>query len=151
VKIFRLPLLAFALILLGLPPARGAVNWLTDFQKAQDEAKANHKLLLINFTGSDWCPWCVRLEREVFSKPEFESYAQKNLVLLMADFPRAKPLSREVRRQNSELAERFRVEGFPTIVVLNSEGKEVGELGYIRGGPDAFISELKKLPQEKLP
>ena len=146
VKFFRFALLGFALCLLGLAPARGELNWLTDFQKAQQQAKTDHKLLLINFTGSDWCPWCVRLHREVFSKPEFEQYANEHLVLVMADFPRAKPLSDEVRRQNTKLAERFRIEGFPTIVVLNGDGKELAELGYMPGGVNAFVGALKKLP-----
>ncbi|HEY3602997.1 MAG TPA: thioredoxin family protein [Chthoniobacterales bacterium] len=146
-KISRLTLLAFLCALLVVAPARAELNWLTDFQKAQQDAKTSHKLLLINFTGSDWCPWCLRLHRDVFSKPEFESYARDHLVLVMADFPRAKPLSKEVRRQNQELAERFGVQGFPTIVVLNGEGKQVGELGYVPGGATAFIDELKRLPQ----
>jgi len=147
VKISRIALLASALWLFALSPARADLNWLTNFQKAQEEARASNKLLLINFTGSDWCPWCIRLEREVFSKPEFAIYARENLVLLMADFPRAKALTREVRQQNSQLAERFRIQGFPTIVVLNGEGKAVGELFYVPGGPAAFIAELKKLPK----
>jgi protein disulfide-isomerase len=87
------------------------------------------------------------LEAEVFSKPEFEQYAKDNLILVMADFPRRVPLADEVRKQNYELAERFQVEGFPTIVILNGDGKTVGHLGYMPGGPDAFIGELKKLPK----
>lgn len=146
-KIIRSAILALALCLPGFSSARADANWLTDFQKAQQEAKASHKLLLINFTGSDWCPWCIRLHREVFSQNEFADYAKNNLVLVVADFPRAKPVSREVRKQNSELAQRFNVEGFPTIVVLNGDGKEVAELGYMPGGPSAFIAELKKLPK----
>ncbi len=134
-----------ALFCLG--SARADANWLTDFQKAQSEAKSEHKLVLINFTGSDWCPWCIRLEREVFSKPEFAQFAKDNLVLLTADFPRAKALSKEVRKQNYELAQRYSVDGFPTIIVLNSEGKQVGLLGYVPGGANAFIEELKKLPR----
>ncbi len=133
--------------LLCLSSARADANWLTDFQKAQSEAKSEHKLVLINFSGSDWCPWCIRLDREVFSKPEFAQFAKDNLVLLLADFPRAKPLSNEVRKQNYELAQRYSIDGFPTIVVLNSEGKQVGMLGYVPGGPSAFIEELKKLPR----
>jgi protein disulfide-isomerase len=147
VKNFHAAFLACVLSLLAFSPARGELNWLTDFEKAQEEARVGDKLLLINFTGSDWCPWCLRLQREVFSKPEFASYAKDHLVLLMADFPRAKAVSREVRRQNSQLAQRFRVEGFPTIVVLNGKGRQVGELGYVPGGASAFIAELKRLPQ----
>jgi thioredoxin-related protein len=85
------------------------------------------------------------LDREVFSTPEFKDYASKNLVLLEADFPHAKPQPASVRKQNEELAMRYQVIGFPTILVLNGEGKVVGELGYTPGGPGAFIAELEKL------
>ena len=147
-KTVRFLCLALAGCVFGLSSAQAAeMNWLTDFHKAQDEAKAGHKLLLLNFTGSDWCGWCMRLEAEVFSKPEFADYAKQNLVLLTVDFPRAKPLSNEVRTQNRALAEMFGVEGFPTIVVMTGEGTPVGVLGYVPGGPGAFIGELKKLPK----
>lgn len=143
-KIFQVAALA---LLLGLGSARAEATWLTDFQKAQTEAKAGHKLILLEFTGSDWCIWCIRLEAEVFSQPEFADFAKKNLVLVRADFPRAKPLSAEVRKQNQELAQRYEIGGFPTIVVLNEEGKQVGLLGYVPGGPGPFLDELKKLPK----
>ena len=146
-KILRLILLLTTTLLLSFSTARADLNWLTDFPKAQAEAKTQHKLLLVNFTGSDWCPWCLRLDREVFAKPEFQTYAKDHLVLFMADFPRAKPLSNDVRKQNRQLAERFGIEGFPTIIVLNAEGKPVGELGYLPGGATAFIDQLRKLPQ----
>ena len=147
VKILRLATLLLASGLLGLASARAEAHWLTDFHQAQEEARAGHKLILINFTGSDWCPWCQVLHAEVFSKPEFEQYAKDNLVLMTADFPRSRALSNEVREQNRALAERYEVDGFPTIVVLNSEGKQVGLLGYMPGGAEAFINELKKLPK----
>jgi len=147
VKIYRAFLLAIASAALAFGSARAESNWLTDFHRAQEEAKAGHKLLLVNFTGSDWCGWCKRLEAEVFSKQEFADYAKQNLVLMTADFPRAKPLSSEVRQQNSTLAQKFGIEGFPTIVLLNGDGKMVGMLGYTPGGPSAFIEELKKVPK----
>lgn len=146
-KTFRVAALTLLLGLLGLTSGRAEATWLTDFQKAQGEAKAGHKLLLLDFTGSDWCVWCIRLETEVFSRPEFAEFAQKNLVLMRADFPRAKPLSAEVRKQNQELAQRYEIDSFPTIVVLNEEGKQVGLLGYMPGGPAPFLDELKKLPK----
>lgn len=125
--------------------ARADISWLTDYQQAQQQAKANHKLLLLDFTGSDWCGWCMRLRKEVFSKPEFQEYANKNLVLMEVDFPREKEQTRDVQLQNQNLAQRFGVEGFPTIVVLNGEGKIIGALGYMQGGAAAFISELERL------
>jgi thioredoxin-related protein len=147
VKNFRLALLAAALCLLSLNSARAEASWLTDFVKARAEAKAEDKLLLINFTGSDWCIWCRVLQEEVFSQPKFEEYAKKNLVLMTVDFPRAKPLSAEVRIQNQTLAQKFEIRGFPSIVILNGDGKQVGLLGYVPGGPDAFISELRQIPK----
>jgi thioredoxin-related protein len=102
--------------------------------------------LLVNFTGSDWCGWCIKFDKEVFSQAKFKEYANKNLVLLEVDFPRAKEQAVSLRKQNQELASQYQVEGFPTMVVLNEDGKKVWEHdGYLPGGPDAFIAELEKL------
>lgn len=147
-KKLRFAVLALALFALGSVSARAEANWLSDLSKAQAEAKANHKLLLLDFTGSDWCIWCKKLDAEVFSKPEFQSYAKDHLVLMTVDFPRRSPLTPEVKKQNEELAQKFGIQGFPTIVVLNGAGKQVGELGYQPGGASAFVQELQKLPTE---
>lgn len=147
VKTIRVAALTLLLGLRALSSAQAEANWLTDFQKAQAEAKAGHKMILLDFTGSDWCIWCQRLEAEVFSQREFADFAKDNLVLVRADFPRAKPLSAEVRKQNQELAQRYEISYFPTIIVLSSEGKPIGLLGYMAGGPEPFIEELKKLPK----
>jgi protein disulfide-isomerase len=145
VKNFR-TVLAVAVVAAFFAAAAGAEpSWSTDYKRSQQEAKTNHKLLLLNFTGSDWCGWCIRLQNEVFSKPEFADYAAKNLVLVELDFPSRKQLSDTIRQQNGEMAERYQIQGFPTIIVLNADGQKVGELGYIPGGPSAFIAELEKL------
>ena len=120
-------------------------EWLTDLPKAQAKAKAENKLVLMDFTGSDWCVWCKKLNAEIFSKPEFAEYAAKNLVLVELDFPNAKPQSAELKKANAALAAKYKIEGYPTVIVLNGEGKKVGELGYMEGGPKAFIAELQKL------
>ena len=120
-------------------------GWLTNYAAAQEEAKSQHKLLLMDFTGSDWCGWCILLQKEVFSKPEFKEYASKNLILLELDFPHRKQMTPEVVAQNERLAVQYQIQGFPTIVVLDSTGKEVAQLGYMPGGPAAFIAELEKL------
>jgi protein disulfide-isomerase len=123
-------------------------GWLHDYKKAQEEAKASHKFLLLNFTGSDWCGWCVKFDKEVFSQPPFKDFARDNLVLVELDFPRAKQQPAELRKQNRELAQRYEVVGFPTIVVLNSDGQKVWEFdGYFPDGPEAFVAELQKLPK----
>ena len=155
-KLFR-SLLPGIVVLLSLAVAQAEAKpgWLTDFKKAQEEAKANKKHLLIDFTGSDWCGYCIKLDREVFSRPEFKEYANKNFILVEIDFPRRKEQSASERQQNFELMDRFGIQGYPTIVVLDSEGKKVGELGYdaaipedareLKGTPEAFIANLERL------
>jgi protein disulfide-isomerase len=121
------------------------LNWQTDLPKAQEQAKKEGKLVMMDFTGSDWCGWCIKLHNEVFSKPDFAEYAKKNLVLVQVDFPRAKPQSDALKSANQALQEKYKIEGYPTIIVLNGNGKKVGELGYQPGGPKAFIASLDKL------
>ena len=120
-------------------------GWLTSLEQAQTEAQAKNRLLLMDFTGSDWCGWCIMLDKEVFSKPEFKEYASKNLVLLELDFPKMKKMPPEVTAQNEKLAIKYGIQGFPTVVVFDSNGKPLGALGYQAGGPRAFIAELEKL------
>ncbi len=131
--------------LVAVACAAGKPGWLTDFKQARDEAKAKNKLILVDFTGSDWCGWCIKLDREVFSKPEFKEYAEKNLVLLEVDFPHGKKQSEAEQIQNQKLAQEYGIQGFPTIIVLDGAGKKVGELGYMPGGPSAFLAELDRL------
>ncbi len=125
-------------------------TWTTDYKRAQEEAKASHKLLLLDFTGSDWCGFCIQLDKAILAQPQFKDYASKNLVLVEIDFPRrggsrwnAQPA--ELKKQNEQLAERYQVEGFPTLVVLNGEGKTVWRYdGLYQGGIAAFLAELDK-------
>ena len=138
----------FFLILFALyaaAPTAMAADWQTDYDKALQMAKSQNKHLLLDFTGSDWCGWCILLDREIFSKPQFKEYASKNLVLVELDFPKMKSVSAETRAQNERLAIRYQVQAFPTIIVLNGDGRVVGALGYMKGGPDAFIAVLEKL------
>ena len=126
--------------------ARAESGWLDDYKKAQEEAKASNKILLLNFTGSDWCGWCIKFDRDVLSRPQFKEYARNNLVLVELDFPRAKTQSAELQKQNRQLAQQYEVVGFPTIIALNSDGQKLWEYdGYFAGGPEAFIAELEKL------
>lgn len=125
--------------------AAGQLGWLTDFDAAKEQAREKHDFLLINFTGSDWCPPCMRLRKQVFAQPAFADYAQENLVLLEADFPRRKQLSAEQQSANDSLARTYQIDSFPTIVVLDPQGKEVGRFGYTPGGADAFIQRIEGL------
>ena len=140
---------AAALFILPAVAARAEAKpgWIENQAAGLQTAKSGNKLVLMDFTGSDWCGWCKKLDREVFSTPEFQEYAKKNLVLVELDFPRQKTMAPETKKQNAELAQQYRIQGYPTIIVLNSVGKQVGELGYMEGGPKAFIAALEKLPK----
>ncbi len=120
------------------------LQWMTDLPKAEAKAKAENKLVMVDFTGSDWCPWCIKLDKEVFSTPEFVQYAEKNIVPVQVDFPRKKQQSEELKKANQELQSKYKIEGYPTVVVLDKNGKKVGELGYEPGGPKPFIQKLDK-------
>ena len=136
---------ACMVLTLGATVALAADGWGDNYQKALARAKAEHKLLLLDFTGSDWCPWCIKLHDEVFSQKAFKDYAAKNLVLMIVDFPQTKPQTAAVKAQNAKLQDQYPIPGYPTVVVLNSQGKQVGQLGYQPGGPSPFIAELQKL------
>lgn len=119
------------------------LEWHTDLAKAQAKAKAENKRVLIDFTGSDWCGFCIKLHKEVFATPEFAEYAKKNLVLVEIDFPHKTPQSAELKQANEKLQKEYKVRGFPTLVVLDSAGKKLGEIvGYGGGGPKAVIGKL---------
>src|SRR5207253_7724891 len=92
-----------------LPSIAAGATWLTDLPSAQATAKAENKIVLINFTGSDWCGWCIRLRNEVFSQPEFDAYASQNVVLVEADFPHHKEQSSDLRQANAALQQRFHI------------------------------------------
>ncbi|MDF7801001.1 thioredoxin family protein [Pontiellaceae bacterium B1224] len=126
--------------------AFAAEGWLTDFDKAKETAKEQNKHILIDFSGSDWCGWCVKLDKEVFQKKAFKDYAEKNLVLMLADFPRDKSKqSAEVIKQNEKLSKEFSVRGFPTVFILGPDGNIIGKTGYQAGGPEAYVEHIKKI------
>ncbi len=140
-------LMTLALLSLGSLHAAEA-TWLTNYDQAIKQAAAEKKPLLMDFTGSDWCGWCIRLDKEVFSQPEFVDYANQNLVLLKLDFPRKKEQSKAEKEQNENLAKKYEIEGFPTIVVLDSTGKQLGQLGYEKGGAKSWIASLEKVTKK---
>src|SRR5690606_25528662 len=124
-------------------------EWLTDLPKAQAQAKAENKMVLLDFTGSDWCPPCKALHKNVLSKPEFEAYAKTNLVLVEVDFPNKKPQSAELKKANKDLQKKFNIEAYPTIIVLDSEGKEIHrKTGYGGASVKDFIAGIEKLKKK---
>ncbi len=131
---------------LGLATCRAELNWQTDYATALKQAQDEGKVMLINFTGSDWCGWCIKLRAEVFDQPEFAAFAKENLVLLEVDFPRRKALSASQRAANEKLSARFSVEGYPTIFIVSAQQRPLAQLGYEAGGPANYINTLKKIP-----
>jgi thioredoxin-related protein len=136
------PLLAALLLfnatsLVSSPAPEG---WQTDYSAALAQAGKERKLVLLEFTGSDWCVWCMKLSKDIFSQAKFKEFAAKNLVLVELDFPARKALPDALKAQNDALASKFGVEGFPTLVLVDAAGKEVARhVGYLPGGPDSLI------------
>ena len=114
--------------------------WQTDYKQALEQAAKEKKNVLLDFTGSDWCPFCVQMDKEVLNQPEFKTFAATNLILVKLDFPRRKQLPPGEKEQNERLGQRFSIEGYPTYILLDPTGKEVKrQVGYLAGGPKEFI------------
>jgi protein disulfide-isomerase len=128
---------------LAAPKAK--LSWTTDYRGALAQAKEQNRQVFLFFTGSDWCIWCKRLNAEILAQPEFARYAEDKLILVELDFPQGKFQPAALKAQNGTLARIFQIEGYPTVIVLNSAGKPVGRLGYQEGGPVPFVKALKKL------
>ena len=141
--IISLFLLTTILISCSKGGTKDNLDWQDNLETALQKAKEENKAVLVNFTGSDWCIWCQRLSNEVFSKNEFEDYADENLILVRLDFPKNIEQSAETKMYNSQLAQRYGVQGFPTILLFNSQGKMVLQTGYQPGGPVSYVNYLK--------
>ena len=118
--------------------------WQTDYATALGKAKTENKHVFLFFTGSDWCSWCKRLNKEILSTPEFARYSKEKLILVEVDFPKKRSQSATLKTQNAKLAKRYKIEGYPTVIILDSSGTRIDELGYQEGGPAPFISKLSK-------
>jgi thioredoxin-related protein len=123
----------------------GEAQWLTSLPGAKEQAAKENKVILLDFTGSDWCPPCKKLKKTVFDSEEFGSYAQKNLVLVEVDFPRSKKQSAELKKANETLSEQFNVDAYPTIILLDSKGKKLTSfIGYDDETPSEYIAKIDK-------
>ena len=133
------------------------LKWHTDLNKAIELSIEDNKPLFMFFTGSDWCGWCIRLQKEVFFKAEFVKWAKENLTLVELDFPRRKKLDESLRQQNDNLRQMFAVRGYPTgwfVVPEIQEDKKVnfkrlGSQGYVAGGPKNWINGANKILSKK--
>ena len=122
-----------------------ARDWDTDFGEASARAKEQGMYMLLDFSGSDWCGWCIKLDEEVFSRNAFQTFAKDSLVCVLLDFPRRKPQSDRLKEQNQALAQRYGVQGFPTVLILSPDGDPVERTGYRRGGPEKYVEHLKEI------
>jgi thioredoxin-related protein len=120
--------------------------WQTDFKAAQAKAKAEKKYLLVDFTGSDWCSWCIKLHKEVFDKEPFKTEAPKRYVLMEADFPIQKKQSDELKKQNKELQDKYQVQGYPRVLLMDANGRVIAQTGYRAGGPGKYLQGLAEFP-----
>jgi len=120
-----------------------AGKWHHEWEKAKKLAKATGRPILADFTGSDWCGWCIKLKKEVFDTDEFRKWAAKNVILLELDFPKTKAQSDELKKQNRELQQKFEIRGYPTILFLDANEKVVARSGYLKDGPAAWIADAE--------
>ena len=121
--------------------------WETDFEKAKESAKSDHRLILLNFSGSDWCGPCIRMHKEIFESSVFTQYADQRLVLVNADFPRLRKheLAKDLQKKNDRLADSYNKEGiFPLTLILTSDGKILKKWeGNPQLSPDEFTRQVK--------
>ena len=136
-------------LLLTPVAALAAEGWLTDLDAAKKQAAAENKDILIDFTGSDWCGWCIKLDKEVFATDAFK--AQKDFVLVSLDFPRRKQLPAEQKAKNDALAQAWGIQGFPTIILANAKGEPYASTGYRPGGPEQYLAHLAELRKQNTP
>ncbi len=121
-------------------------NWQTNFKEAQEEAQKSKKPIVLIFSGSDWCAPCIKLDTQIFQSDAFKAYSDKEAVLVRADFPRRKQnaLSETLQNQNRALAEMYNPNGFfPFVLLLDAQGTVLGELGYEKIEPQAYVNKLK--------
>ena len=127
-------------------PSFAAEGWLTDFEKAKEQAATEKKALLMDFTGSDWCTWCIRLRKEVFDTEVFKAAAPKSFVLLELDYPQDQSkVTEAVRKQNEGLQAKYAIRGYPTILLADATGRPFAKTGYEKGGPEVYVKQLEEL------
>jgi len=126
--------------------------WETNFEKAAKVSMETKKPLLLFFTGSDWCGWCIRLQKEVLKTTEFASWAKDNVVLVELDFPRRTPQQPEIQKQNNELQQIFQIQGYPSVCIVTPtqiDGKInlalLGKTGYVAGGPASWLEGANQI------
>lgn len=149
-------LISLVLILGSFAVEAQELTWETDINKAIKVSNKTKKPMLLFFTGSDWCGWCIRLQKEVLKTPEFAVWAKKNVVLVELDFPRKTAQSDAIKNQNNALQQTFGIQGFPTVwfaTATQKDGKPsftgIGNTGYVAGGPAAWLAVADGILKKK--
>jgi thioredoxin-related protein len=133
----------------GTAKSATGAEWMEDFKAAKARATLEGKDMLLNFSGSDWCGWCIKLKKEVFSQPGFIKRAAKKYVLVELDYPQRTKQPAKIREQNQKLVKAYGVIGFPTVLVTDARGRVYARAGYMAGGPEKFISYLEEVRKSK--
>jgi len=135
-----------------------SLKWHTNVKEAVEIANKENKPIFMFFTGSDWCGWCIRLQKEVFKTPAFEAWAKEKVVLVELDYPKRVPQTEEVKIQNAQLQQMFAIRGFPTVWFVKATDKEgkinfeqLGSTGYVAGGPSAWLSGANQIIAKFIP
>ncbi len=126
---------------IGLTPD----GWFQSFEQAAVAAQATGRPILMDFTGSDWCGWCIRLDQEVFSSAEFKAWAQNRVVLLKVDLPRQTPQPPALRQHNENLRAKYQIDSYPTVLFVDALGNKIGEAVYEPGGPQVWTQKADQL------
>lgn len=145
----------FVFLISGFVAQAQELNWHTDMYKAAELSLKEKKPLLLFFTGSDWCGWCIKLQKDVLKTPEFATWATKNVILVELDFPRTKAQDEILKAQNAQLAQMFSVRGYPTVWFVNpikGEGNKIdlqglGSLGYDKSATNWINNATALLPK----
>jgi protein disulfide-isomerase len=144
-------LLYGVLLACALTIANAGEGWLTDLDAAKKQAQSEGKAILLDFTGSDWCGFCIKLKKEVFDTEEFKKFAEKNLVLVEVDFPKTKKQPSDLKKANKKLEAKYNVEVYPTIILLDAKGKKLAEFpGYEGEGAAKYIAKLQGVLAKKV-
>lgn len=134
------------LLLVGCASVQAAnLKWYTNYDEAKTVAQKENKPMFLFFTGHGWCPLCIKLDKEVLSKPEFAELAGNKYVFVELDFPRNKPQAEDIRKQNDRLYNLYDVQGLPAVVLVNPQGKKLAQTSYMKGGPKAYAQHLSSL------
>ncbi|MCP5537654.1 MAG: thioredoxin family protein [Akkermansiaceae bacterium] len=142
--------IALATASLAVPVvSAGGDGWMTDFDAAKAKAKKEGKDLLVDFTGSDWCGWCIKLDKEVFQQDAFKEAVPKDFILVELDFPSKKEIPEALKNQNKALRDAFSISGFPTVMLCDADGRPYAKTGYQRGGAEAYVTHLDELRKQK--